>query len=159
MPCSGNSSRKDLPCSPCSESTDKPPCAEQTPQLEPSPSKRASFAPISEPKPSTEKAIDDNADKPRPSFELGPDEEVWIVQCPKTLDLRKLVGAKVKLNSATSKTSVKTDELSVDADTHQYSEARLLSVATPSGKIRKMDAVGSIKLKKRSRSSPNVSRR
>lgn len=144
---------------PCAAEDSPPPCALDTDKP---PSKRTSFA--FEPKqPSKEKNMDDacvtEVDKPRASFELSADEEVWIVQCPKSLDLRKLVGARVRLANKASKTSVKSDDLSVDADTHQYSATRLLSVAAASGKIRKMDAVGSIKLKKRSTSTPSISKR
>lgn len=96
----------------------------------------------------------EDAKRKRSSFELDANEEVWIVQCPKSVDLRDLVGAKIKLGAA--KTSFKVDEISIDCSTHEYPENRKLSLAAGNGKLRQMDTVGSIKIKKRSASSPNV---
>lgn len=98
----------------------------------------------------------EDAKRKRSSFELNPDEEVWIVQCPKTVDLRGLVGAKIKLGA--SKTSLKVDELSIDCYTHEYPENRTLSLAAGNGKIRKMDTVGAIKIKKKSASNLNITK-
>lgn len=85
------------------------------------------------------------------SFEVCPDEEVWIVQCPKSVDLRDLVGAKIKLGTST-KTSFQVDEVSIDCLTQQYEESRILSLATGNGTIRQMDTVGAIKFRQRSKS-------
>lgn len=96
----------------------------------------------------------EDANLKRSSFQLDENEEVWIVQCPKTVDLRDLIGAKIKLGG--SKTNFKVDEVSIDCSTQEYPENRILSLAAGNGKIRQMDTVGAIKIKKRSISSPDI---
>lgn len=98
----------------------------------------------------------EDAKRRRSSFQIDEEnEEVWIVQCPKTVDLRELVGAKIRLGG--SKTmEFNVDEVSIDCSTHEYPENRVLSLAAGNGKVRQMDTVGAIKIKKRSVSSPDL---
>uniref|UniRef100_A0A336MTT1 CSON005551 protein n=1 Tax=Culicoides sonorensis TaxID=179676 RepID=A0A336MTT1_CULSO len=80
-------------------------------------------------------------------LQIDSDEEVWLVQCPKSLDLQDLVGAKVKLGS---KTSMKVDDLGIECASVKYPENQTLSIATGSEKLRQIPCMGSIKIRMKS---------